>query len=491
MAVNLDGFVTPENQFEGLYRLSDTLERRRYKDQQLAQQGDARKNAAGSFLNNYLDQKDFLTGTNYDPEIVRQLNEAMQEGATLAQKGADTPTIMMALGPRVNKLNEYATKAKLIDQQIKNASTKLKNYKGYNTEALADEARKMAFYDKDGKLKDISTVDPNEDWITETVRLHPEKVTTGAGFDDFVNKTPLSESSKELQTMYAGKKRNIKYDSKAPFWMDVAKDEKGDTEVDVSGNPVGLDVMGDYVSGDDGKHLVNPETNRPYKVVNKDIFNAVMKHNPDIADYVRGQVVQHFRDLGTDKIPQEGTAQWDMMARNIVYDELKTRDRSSFKTRDNETKTTPVTRIELGYPAYAPRSNSSSGSGAPEIRDVYSEINNKASAGKELPFGVGKALGKVIELNQLGTTAQKLVIEYVNKLTGGGMTQSDIMIAKAPDGTINIIDPAEGKVIAPIDFGDINMGAQPGIKEKREVIQQINKQKSSTNVEDLRKKYNY
>src|SRR6185436_18415229 len=142
MGLNLDGFVTPEQNFGGINRAADTLERRKYRQDQLALQREGKKNAAGTFLNNYLDKRDFLTGTNYDPEVVRQLQEAMQEGSKHAASGADTPTIMMALGPKINKLNEYSTKAKLIDQQIKASSTKLKTYKGYNTEALADEAKK-------------------------------------------------------------------------------------------------------------------------------------------------------------------------------------------------------------------------------------------------------------------------------------------------------------------------------------------------------------
>lgn len=118
-------------------------------------------------LSNYLDPKDHLTGTNYDPEIVSQLNEAMQHGVELAAKGADTASIMMALGSKVNKISEYSTKAKLIDQQIKNSVTRLKPYKGYNIEALEQQAKKVAFYDETGKLKDISLVDPSEDWVSE------------------------------------------------------------------------------------------------------------------------------------------------------------------------------------------------------------------------------------------------------------------------------------------------------------------------------------
>lgn len=467
--LDLHGYEPKENDFGGLYRAADTLEKNKYRQDQLAAQREGKRNAAGTFLNNYLDKKDFLTGTNYDPEIIRQLQETMQEGAKLASQGADTPTIMMALGPKVNKLNEYATKAKLIDQSIKESVSKLKSYKGYNSDALSDQAKKMAFYDDNGKLKDISTVDPSQDWITETVKTHPELVTSSAGLDDFVSKTPMHEYSKEVQTMYGGKKNNVKYEAKAPFWSDISRDEKGNVAVDISGNPIGLEVVGETVKDDKGKPMINPETNEPYKVLEKNRFNAIMQHNPDIADYIRGQVNTHFKQIGADKIPDEGSPQWDIMARSILRDELQTRDKSYFKLADKETKTAPVTRIELGYSPY--KQGSGAGSGESQIRDIYKEVNEKTSGGADLPFGLGKG----IKLNSLSATAQKLIIEYANKLTGTGVTQSDLALVKTNDGTINIVNPEDGTVIAPIDFGDVNLPAQPGVKEKRAVINETNK----------------
>lgn len=468
MALQLGGFVTEPRNYSFFDKAANTLERRQLKADQAQREGIAKRNAAGAFLDSYLDKKQFLTGTNYDPQIVKGLQEAIQQGAALAAQGADTPTIMMALGPKVGQLNEYSTKAKLIDKQIKDSVTKLKAYKGYNTEALEELAKKTAFYDADGKLKDISLVDPNADFITETVSLYPEKVTTGAGLDDFVNRTPMSDVSRETQTMYMGKKRNVRYDAKVPFWMDLAVDEKGNPVQDLSGNPVGLDVVSDVLTGDDGKPLVNPETKTPYKVMEKGRFNAIMQHNPDIADYIKGQVNQHFKDLGADKIPAPGTAQYDMMARAIAYDEFKTRDRSSFKTRENETKSAPATRIELGYPAYAPRGGSgSSSSGETGLRDVYGEV--KESANKAKP-GMG------FPLNGLSASAQKVIIEYANKLTDDDLTQSDIYIKKGSNGVINIVRNSDNKVIAPIDFEDINLPVQPGIKEKRAVLQQSSQQ---------------
>lgn len=39
--------------------------------------------------------------------------------------------------------------------------------------------------------------------------------------------------------------------------------------------------------------------------MNKDHFNAIMNHNEDIADYIKGQVEDHFRAAGAKQYPQK------------------------------------------------------------------------------------------------------------------------------------------------------------------------------------------
>jgi len=347
MPIDVSGFVSKPQEFEGLYRAGEMLQKNRLRDEELRQRQDVRKQATSTFLSNYLDPKDHLTGTNYDPEIVSQLNEAMQQGVELAAKGADTASIMMALGPKVNKISEYSTKAKLIDQQIKNSVTRLKPYKGYNIEALEQQAKKAAFYDETGKLKDISLVDPSEDWVSEAKNKNRSLVTTSAGLDDFVKNTPAAEYSRNVKTTFAGKSKETMYDAKHPFWMDLAKNDKGEIATDNSGNPIGLEVVGSNLVGDDNKPIINPETNKPYKVMNKDHFNAIMNHNEDIADFIKGQVEDHFKAAGAKTIPAEGSPQWDMMASAILHDELAARNNSSFKVRDRQTQTDAVSKVQM------------------------------------------------------------------------------------------------------------------------------------------------
>lgn len=345
--LDLSGFKNKPQEFEGLYQAANTLEKRKYRDAQLAEQREGKRLATSKFLTDYLDPKERLTGTNYDPEIVKQFDDLLMQGSALASKGASASDIQMALGPQVNKINEYSTKAKLINQQIKQSTERLKGYGGYNLGALEDEAKKMAFQTDNGKLKDISTIDPNIDWVTEITQKRPELVTTGAGLDQFVNKTPSATYERTHQSSYAGKARNVKYTATHPFWEDLATDDNGQIKVDKIGNPIGLDVVSGVIKDDHGDSMIDPETNTPFRGMDKNNFTAIMQHNPDVADYVRGQINTHYRQAGAKEIPKEGSPQWLAMGQHILGEELKTRSKSSFKTIDKQTETGARVKVEI------------------------------------------------------------------------------------------------------------------------------------------------
>lgn len=348
MPQDVSGFVIPTQHFEGLYKLGDTLERRHLKEEQLKAQTDARKQASTTFLTNYLDKKDYLSGTNYDPLIVKLLQDAVQQGAALASKGADAPSIVMALGPLVNKISQYSTSAKLINQQIKDSVAKLKNYHGYNLDALQDEARNMAFNEVDpttGKvigLKDPTKLDPDTDWVTQAIKEKPEAVTTAAGLGEYVNQVPMSDYSRTVGTTYAGRSRQVKYEARHPYYMGLAEDDKGKMQLDAAGNPKGLDVLSTMEK--------DPLTNSAYRVMDKQAFSNVMKHNPGIADYIRGQVRTDFNQIRKpdQKMPMEGSPEWDTMARHILYNELQSRNKSHFKVSDVPHENAMRAKAEIG-----------------------------------------------------------------------------------------------------------------------------------------------
>ena len=110
------------------------------------------------------------------------------------------------------------------------------------------------------------------------------------------------------------------------------------------------------------------------------------------------------------------------------------------------------------------------------IRDVFGEVNDAVGAGKAKP------------LNELSSTAQGVILKYARDITGEKLGQGEIAIFRGNDNKIGIWsvkrqknksgveEDVVDKLIAPIDFTDINVPTQAGVKEKRAVIQSGNKE---------------
>ena len=86
MALPVDRFVTPEQDFAGFQQVGDTMQRNRIREEK--QQEDLRQEekermgktaASMRYFANYLDPKDRYTGTYYDPKMNEYLGEAISQ----------------------------------------------------------------------------------------------------------------------------------------------------------------------------------------------------------------------------------------------------------------------------------------------------------------------------------------------------------------------------------------------------------------------------
>ena len=445
---DVQNFIIKPSDMTGFYRASDNIRLGTYKQEQEAKEASAKKAASSSFLTNYLDPKDFLTGTNYDPQIVKGVNDLLSEGSKLASQGVSSNEIMMALSPSVSRLWQYSAAAKNINQRIKDQLALIPANAGYNKAKMEELARREAFYGDGKDLKDPSTLDYDTDWLGEVVRKYPGQVTTDAAIDEFVKNSPKYTNTQKVKRInskggYEMKSAKVT----APSWAVV--DENGE-------------IVPRYEIAMEGgePHTFNFETGKgvtaDIRLMNEKDFDSLMRSNPGIADWVRGQVSLAGEDVNLST-PQAKNA-----ARAIMYDELKRRVGGGIEDIQ-EIKDAPAPRVSVRV-----NNNQSGKSGEVQIRDVYGHIKGVTEKNDRVKRGVGAPL------NELSATAQKLIINYANTLTGGtgddALTQADIYVQQLPDGTINIVRASDKSIIAPIDFEDVNVGVQPGVKEKREVI---------------------
>lgn len=357
MGLNLSGWVTEEQDFGALHRAADKLDRKQYRQDQLNEQRNAKRAATGKFLEGYLNPKDHLTGTNYDPMIVKGFNDLLAEGAALAKEGADTNTLLMALAPKVNQLGQYSAKAKYLDQRLKEQLSKIKPGMGYDIPRLEQESRRAAFYNPDGTLKDINAVDTNMDYVTEVVKNAPEKVTTDAGIDEFVKNSPKFSNTNDI-TAYTptGGMSRKKVKITAPNWLTPDIDQKGATTGLVPKYQIALE------DGQPQLHEFTDEKGKkvsaPVRLLDEQEFKSVMSSNPGIADWVRGQVRSANPKIDLNS-PQAINA-----ARAIMYDELKRRMPGSMEDVEIQNKPSSYEiKMNLGIPLTKSGSGSGGGSG--------------------------------------------------------------------------------------------------------------------------------
>lgn len=113
---------------------------------------------------------------------------------------------------------------------------------------------------------------------------------------------------------------------------------------------------------------------------------------------------------------------------------------------------------------------SSGGGGASgsTIRDVFSEINDAVT---KKPNGQ--------PLNELTTTAQSVILKQARDLMGDNdLSQSQVYITRQSDGKIVIkkaskprVMSSNDAVIGEMDFTGTNINVQPGVNEKRDVVE--------------------
>jgi hypothetical protein len=331
MPLNLQGFVTEPNQWAGLYQAANQLEKRQARADQLALQQQTKRNAAGTFLQNYLDPKDYLSGTQFDPLILQGLQEAKQQGARLVASGADSPTLMMALGPMVNKLTKYTTNAKNINKQVDEQIKLMKDSGeiGYDFKNLRDEALRLAFYKQDanGQMQlDPDQADQSVDWVNTAIELSPEKVTNGAGFDTYADKAKMKNESLTTQDFdrfgnMDKHKLNVKFqeymvpeystDPKTGSKKLIGFVPKYDNVFEGGTNPL-MHTFTDPT----GK-----QTKAQVRVLDEDFYDGLPK---GLRNNIRGQVKQHLSEyeLATgEKIPANSSkAKW--VERALAYNEL-------------------------------------------------------------------------------------------------------------------------------------------------------------------------
>jgi hypothetical protein len=479
---DLSGFYTPEQEWGGLYKAADTLERNRYRDEQNEQRKLAGKTTNAKFITDYLDPKEHLSGSPYDPQVVGGFSSLLQEGMALVNDGADANMIMMALAPKVGKLSQYAQKAKLLTKQKEQALGIIKDNPAIDKNKFIESFNNEAYYtigeDGQRKMKDISEIDVDADYGTKAIENGD--VFTSAGFDEFyksqVKDNSVTESTSITRYKPTGgmSKDKVKI-TKAGYFV---PDEEEVVGSDGTKTKVNKGFVPEYeIANDEGNVIFNKvtdpddkEKDEPVRVLSERVFKTL---KPEQLGYLRQEVrklLGEYEKITGIKVPL-GSPQATMLARAIAYEELNQPTRRGWKIENEDIigrPSAPEVRNYITGSYYPPRSSGSgSGSAEQSVNDVYSVIKemSKDSASKGAPHQ---------QVNLLPADAQNVVIDFARKMTGeNDLGQQDIKIIYDKDGNVGVYwakGSKNGRLISFLTEQSVNIKVQPGIGERRAVI---------------------
>lgn len=309
MALPVDRFVDPSQDFAGLYRYSGRLEQNRLRQEQEKQAAAGRKAASDKYFANYLDPKERFTGTMADPVITDKLAKALDQAFELSSKGATDNEIFMAITPLVNDANEYTQKAKAIQAQKKQALDIVGKRKGVDVIKFSNEFDDEVFMETDPKtgvkkMKELSLVDPSQNYADKV--LSTRDVFNTEGFDDFISKSKSVTGNLSTKLTDAKKgMRAVKLSVTAPEYMEPVivngvfqqrfqpRHEVFTDNGEVVEEPE-FDIEGNPVIGSNGQ-----QSKTPVKMVTKDDWLPLLR-NPGTGAYLRQEVKKYANKLGVD-----------------------------------------------------------------------------------------------------------------------------------------------------------------------------------------------
>lgn len=429
-------------------------ERRRLLDQQRADRELRRKDLLTRYAGEQFTDKDYATGTQYDPIIRQRLSDIRTKYADMIRtnRGIELPELAMLMQKDIADMGNLSGKIKLVRQNIESTADKYKGVRGIDANAIRMTALNDALFKPDGKggkmLKGIDEINENIDYGAYALDNHYDKI-FNLGDDDVIAEVTKGLAKESFGDVYdvtgsKGDRVKKKYAAETfPVFQDIYKDPKT--------GEVSIRTKADNINLGNGDIPVAPEN----------VYNGFM------ADPVKRMFLNRKLDEvmpGMDKTSAEA----DLMRRKILFDVLDNSLPKSIK-RDIVEKAAPAPKISVSV---------NTGSEEP-FRDLWEESISVLGDKEE-------------NLSVLPIDAQNKIMDFVQKQFpadwGGKKSQDDVSVKKEGDVMGIYLD---GKKRATVKKQDLNLAASSnqGVKKQRSIIQRIfnPKPKEETLAEKMRR----
>jgi hypothetical protein len=462
--LDIAGFVAPEQKFEGLYKIGEAAKEQKTKAQEAA---NANKKNLKDSLKYMMDPKDFYSGTVYDPVINQKYMDTYDKALEFISTNPNATDVQLNtyMSPYLRDLSDYSIKAKTSKEVINKGLESVSGMKGIDKNALYKASTDFVHKDEAGNLQSPNlTTDPVA-WAMEN---KPEEVFTNETFDDwFKNQEKKdSEISKEFGS-YPGTVSQYKLKIQAPSWAVPELDKDGKPIVD---KKTGMGKMiPRYDVAMDGENAITHEGEEVRLATEEDFRNIVS--DPARAGWVKGQVKLRLKEYkGKDEAEIDiNSPQAGLVARNIVWEEMKRRNPGSFTSEESR-----VTKTR------EPREGSGGDGAGGAYRNYFDEISRVFKVGE---YGFGSMEdneGRLFHysVNNLEPDTGAHIVELINKRFPDTKYNADqVYIVRNNAGNLEARASRDNKLLMPISTALNIGGEQPGKFGKEKAVIETEKEK--------------
>lgn len=413
--LDIKGFVTPEQTFEGLYKTGEILAAQKVAKAKAAEADKAQKTALSKELEAYVDPKNFQTKTIYDQQLTKGVHDLLQDSYDLINStpGLTSNMLKATMNKRVSDLSQATEKIKEIERKRKIHRDILSKSPSVDLNLFDNEYTKKAYYNEDGVLKTFAEINDEEDYGDKA--MNESDIYTDAGFPLFSKSAPRDTYNEEFATRNAAGHmvKGTKQIKMANYLTPV---------FDASGKKI-IDAVPKYEEfTDDGQlqmHTVlhdGKSKDEPIRMVTDEVFDNAMGGNSGIAPKIRAQVQAYAKqnNIAID------SPQAEHLAKALVYQKLSENRKSAI---DFGTKTADMYAI--------PKSSRGGDGGKGEFRNIYRRFADRIKEGQS-KMGAGELYS--FTLNTVEPTAGNMVVKLINdRYPGENYTANDIEIVTDPN----------------------------------------------------------
>lgn len=229
MALDIKGFVTPEQTFEGLKTLGETYAAKQTAKAKAEEAKTARKAALQKVFDGKFETKDYLTGTVHDPHITERLFNAKNKVYQFIQEHPESniSDIELFASPLIRSIAIDSDKLKELERQRVRGEAYVKTIPGADPIKFNEQFKKRALLNPDGTVPDdLSGIDITKDYGTDVLENAP--IWNTGAIDNLITKAGTGKYKKAVSVRDANKKtRATEIDIESPLNMQPVLDSTG------------------------------------------------------------------------------------------------------------------------------------------------------------------------------------------------------------------------------------------------------------------------